>query len=386
MNTIDNLIELARSVADGTVSHKTETTLQITAAGTEPNTLDRSRFIELSRNALDSLSHRLGKEHTLSELLYELRDIETGLLPPGNDTFVHNTIGARYVVASSAPPLAAIVASNHGERFVDDHFGSEAIWVPLTLPGVDSTRTLRERIAAFASRRSGEPSLIFLANYGVLVGGDTIEELRSRIENTIQTAEIYLSHLDTDEVRQVDSDRLIGLSDAVRRAIADIWAINGSALSPPISQACADAEILRRSRKHDLFAAVSKPLITDHLVHLGRSICFVPRFSDLTSPQALLADVLHSVHEFHAQWNASPRVIVIENAGAVIIGDEEGELRRSCRSFSHLLETAYYADQLGGVSAIPDRFIESIVAEDEGGEGVGDERADEGAVGDEGDA
>lgn len=359
MNTLDSLIGLAQTDADGAVSTKTETTLVITAAGTTMNACDSSRFIEIPRAVLSAVVDDTERsQHPVKSLLAEWSD-DDGRLPPGRETFFHDAIPHQYILLSRVPIISGLLASDRGKELVESQFSDTAIYV--ALDGAKATiEALHRELDVFFDRTGSVPSIVFFQNHGALFGGDSVDEIAETKRLTIERLESMVERGVEDEPMQNDSDGLVGLNDAVRRALADTWAAHGTALSPPVSTACSNPEILRRAASREAFAAIEHPLLTEHLSHLGRALCFVERHGTLTSPQALLADVLHEIHEFHHKWDAAPRIVVIQNSGAVVIGDDEEELNETCRAFRHLIAVASYAEQFGRVRSVPDEYINAL--------------------------
>jgi rhamnose utilization protein RhaD (predicted bifunctional aldolase and dehydrogenase) len=359
MNTIDSLIELARTDADGAVSTKTETTLVITAAGTTMTECDPSRFLEIPRTILSEVVDDTEKSmNPVRSLLAEWSDGD-GRLPPGRETFFHNAIPHQYLLLARTPIVSGLVASDRGRDLVESHFGDTAIFVTLG-SAKETIDELHREIDSFFDRTGSVPKVAFFENHGAIFGGDSVEEIAETKRSTIERLESVVERGVEDEPMQNDSDDLVGLNDAVRRALADTWAAHGTALSPPVSTACRNPEILRRAASREAFVTIEHPLLTEHLSHLGRALCFVERHGTLTSPQALLADVLHEIHDFHHEWDAAPRIVVIQNAGAVVIGDDDEELTETCRAFRHLIAVATYAEQFGGVRSVPAGYIAAL--------------------------
>lgn len=359
MNTLDSLIGLARNNADGAVSTKTETTLVITAAGTAMSECDPSRFIEIPRTILSDLLEDTEKNATpVKSFLSEWSD-DGGRLPPGRETFFHNAIPHQHLLLSRTPIVSGLVASDRGRDLVESEFGDTGIYVSLR-SAKETIDELHQELDTFFDRTGSIPSVVFLENHGAIFGGDTVDAIEETMRATTERLEATVERGFEDEAWQNDSDSLVGLNDAVRRALADMWAAHGTALSPPVSTACSSPEILRRAASREAFTAIEHPLLTEHLSHLGRALCFVERHGTLTSPQALLADVLHEVHDFHHAWDAAPRIVVIQNSGAVVIGDDEDELKETCRGFRHLIAVAAYAEQFGNVRNVPVEYINAL--------------------------
>jgi ribulose-5-phosphate 4-epimerase/fuculose-1-phosphate aldolase len=350
-------ITLARERADGPVSYTTDSSLYISAAGTTPARIGDDRFLEIPLTTLDeAAAHDDPVEHLVSH-----RPAGSDLLPPGVETVIHAAITAPFVIHTRPVGITGLLAGADGKTHARKLFGSDIVWIDAMPPNGSLLQAVQQALVTHRDSHGGtDPQFVFLQNHGLLITGDTPEEIETRFDTVSHTLEPVVQRSPELEPTRQDSDALGELNDAVRRALADTRAAHGAALNTPETTACVNPEILRRAASAEAFEPIRRTLMADQLGILGSALCFVPRHGNLTSPQALLADVLHAIHDYYHDEYGAPRVVVVQNAGAVVVGETDEELAHACAAFRRALETACYAESFGGSSAVPEEYIEAL--------------------------
>ncbi|MFP4210496.1 MAG: hypothetical protein ACLFR8_04590 [Alkalispirochaeta sp.] len=357
MNIPEGFIPLVRERGDGPVSFSTDTSLYVSAAGSVTASVDVDDFIELPKTLLADVA---ASESPVDELIGR-RPAGTDRLPPGAETLVHSALEAPVVVHIRGTAVAGMLAGAAGERFLLEHFPGEALWTPLLAPDGTSISALQAQIQQFRSTHNGNPpAVLAIMNHGLLVTGTTPLDVANTIDRVKSAVEAAIRRRPDTAEQQKNTDALEELRHAVSRALADTRAAHGAALTRPMTSACTSPEILRRTASAQAFEPLRTALMTEHLVHLGHSFCFVPRHGDVNSPQALLADVLHGIHDFYNEELAAPRVVAIEGGAVVIVGETEEELHDACFAFDRALEIACYAESFGGARGIPLSYMASF--------------------------
>jgi len=357
MNIPEGFIPLVRERGDGPVSFSTDTSLYVSAAGSRTASVEPEDFIELPKSLLSDIA---SSEHPVDELIAR-RPAGTDRFPPGVETLVHAALDAPVVVHIRGTAVAGLLAGSAGEQFLSENLPGEALWVPLPAADGTSLGEITARIDRFREAHDGRcPSALAIGNHGLLVTGTTPEDTAKTIDRVVTSVERAIRRRpDTGEHRK-DTDSHEELRHAVSRALADTRAAHGAALTRPMTSACTNPEILMRTASAEAFEPVRTTLMTEHVRHLGHSFCFVPRHGEVNSPQALLADVLHAIHDFYNEELAAPRVVALEGGAVVILGETEEELHDACTAFSRVLETACYAESFGGATGIPLSYMEAF--------------------------
>lgn len=357
MNTLHTLIDLAAAHAHGAVSVADDTTISISGAGKLPRELTTASFLRLRRSDVEAAS---GAADAIDQLI-TLRPDDDAPLPPGVETFFHNELNHRFVIHVRDARLAGVLSGVNGREFVEKTFADSAMWLPLLPPGAAAVAAFREGIERFRHAHNGaEPRSVWIANYGVLVGGDAAETITAAIDEAISVVDAAITRRPETKETARDSDALAELNVAVQRALADTRAAHGLALSAPETTACANREVLRRTKSEEAFEPLRHAAMTDQIAPLGHMRCFAPRHGAITSLPALIADVLHAVHDYYADIDAAPRVVGIEGRGVVIVGETDDELHDACDAFERAIRAACYAESFGGSSAVPEAYLEAF--------------------------
>lgn len=356
MNISSTFIETAARWSGGPVSVKDAFTLGITVAGTVFSELHRDSFTLIPGTKLKSA---LERDDPISALRGEIAP--SGHHPPGIETLIHYTIPHRYLVQLQTTLVSGLVAGKDGKKAAHTLFGDDMVWIPVTPPDNRLLRAVQDAVQHEDAKPTRRPFLFLMQNHGMLVGGDSPEEVTRRCEEAEAAIGGALVRTPNLSPMQKDSDGLIELNDTVRRAFAETRAAHGVALSPPLATACVNPEIAGRIASAAAFTPLEAAFLRDHLVHLGRNLCYVPRHNDLMAPPALQADVLHAVHDFQSLHDAAPRVVAVEQMGAVIVGEDEAELAVCCSAFESALEIACYAESFGGVQPLSAEYIDALI-------------------------
>ncbi|MDA3950014.1 MAG: class II aldolase/adducin family protein, partial [Spirochaeta sp.] len=205
MNLSLAFIALARERADGPVSYTTDSSLFISAAGTTSSLIDSGRFLEIPLTIIhDAAAHDDPVEHLLSH-----RPEGSDLLPPGVETVIHAVIVAPYVIHTRPIGITGLLAGGDGEAHARKLFGSDILWVDAMPPDRSLLEAVQRALTAYRDAHGGtDPQLVFLQNHGLLITGNTPEEIETRFDSVSQTLEPVIQRSpELDPTRQ-DTDAL----------------------------------------------------------------------------------------------------------------------------------------------------------------------------------
>ena len=348
------LIALARRFAHGSVSIKSDTMLSITAVGRALPAVEPEDFILVSRSEVKNAAER---DNPLNALV-ALGDDTGGALLPGIETALHAEIDSKVIVHVRSTPILGLLSARGSENAVRTVFNDDHIWVPALPPDREFLEAFKRAIGDYRKEKAvPAPRFVAMANRGLLVCGADVENVQASIERVLANVEARIERRPGTGSTEYDPDRLVNLADAVKRAIAGARAARGAALDPPEVTTFSNDELLFRTDSTKRFEAIRSALTADQLIHLGSRVCYVSPQTEVNSPQALLADVLHEILAFFDAEGTVPRIVAVRGAGAVAIGRSEGDLVGIRDSFVEALETACYAESFGGAKPLPDEFL-----------------------------
>jgi len=369
MNTHNDIIRFSREIgADpqwvlaggGNSSEKTKDLLFVKASGTSLSDMAEADLVTIDRDALETIWTRefpadpLAREEAVAEALLSARTADSVDRKPSVETFIHALLPQRFVMHTHPTKLNGLACAREGREAVAQTLGERVLWIPATNPGIALALEIRSRLSAFRETHETDPRFLVMQNHGLVVAGESIDEIRkthaeilTRLDSAIETAP------DSGPVEQ-DSDRLRPVAEATARALADLRAAHGSALERPVVTAFADGEILRFAAS----AAAAEPILRaptpDHLMYSGHRVCFVPRVVEQGHPHGLAVDVLHAVTDYCHDEEGIPRIVLVEGAGAVAIGDDLRQAENAMALFRDTLRIARYAENFGGIAPLPE--------------------------------
>lgn len=302
--------------AGGNVSWKEGDTLWIKASGTwlaDAGEKDIFVPVELGR-----LKMALARDDY--DVIPKVADASS--LRPSIETLLHALMPHRVVVHLHAVEVLAHLVRENAESIFHEALGDSVRWViiPYHKPGATLARAVAE-----ALKLSPGSDVVFLMNHGVVIGGDSVQEVERILHGLISalTNEPYRSA----EPKVPQAPLLV---DGVLQYV-------------PL----ADAEIQRLALDKSLFSRLSASewaLYPDHVVFLG------PRAACYGSIASLIAEV--------RQQNGGPDLVFVEGIGVYA---------KPAFSLARLVQLRFYFDVLvrqpkqGAVSALSDEQIAELL-------------------------
>jgi rhamnose utilization protein RhaD (predicted bifunctional aldolase and dehydrogenase) len=190
---------------EGLVATRLEnSTICISRRGARLARLDHEDLIEFDAAPLREL---LKVEQTRPsvelEILAGARTRETMPVPGPEAFFVADLLQSeefKLLVHIHPVPVDQILASPRARQFSDRRVtlpevygcGIATTLVPYVDPGATLAREVRQKLVLWKDRVKARPRSILLQNNGMLVLGDSVEEISETIEKTLKAADIFL--------------------------------------------------------------------------------------------------------------------------------------------------------------------------------------------------
>jgi len=256
--------------AGGNTSIKTDDkTMWIKASGTElVHALEKNIFVAVDRGkALHEIDHGPG------DCRGTLIDPTCGLRPSIETTF-HALFNATYVFHFHSVGVICHAIAAQGKSLLEEKLhGLDWAWVPYCKPGVPLTRAIRDAIAGKAV------DIIVLANHGVIITGEDLDDISAKIDDVEKRLELSL---------------LTEVNDAPAEELDDMWQH-----LPKYQALAVEPKLLER--------ASSGTYYPDHVVFLGPGLPVVSRgsFPDKVSDLPVPAVIVEG-HGVYMKRDATP--------------------------------------------------------------------------------
>ncbi|MFW6234612.1 MAG: class II aldolase/adducin family protein [Spirochaetota bacterium] len=349
----------------GNTSVKTDSTLTIKASGASLGSLDETGLVDLQREKLQALFHKTYADDEAEREREALQDLMNARVPgqgerrPSVETLMHEVLPQKYVMHTHPTLVNGLTCAVKGQEVSHELFGDDLVWIPVVKPGYILGIEVFERVKAYTEDHGTPPWLILLANHGLVVAGDSPEDIHTRQRAVIETISRRIPvQSGSSPIRDTNPESLVKNSSQARR-VSD-WttmvrrAVEGSDLRNPVVAFNTDANFLRYGDTSDRFeSALRRPFTPDHLVYaLRRSI-----IARQTASDHLPSLVAH----FRREFSAPPRVVIVPGLGAFGVSSSETVSRAAAALALDALLINTYAEQIGGASHLPEeqiRFIE----------------------------
>ncbi|MFW6387885.1 MAG: class II aldolase/adducin family protein [bacterium] len=394
----------------GNTSVKTDERLAIKASGRALGQITADDFVEIDRTALAPLFTSPYPEDPHEREAQALADLMNsrvagqGTLRPSVETLMHDVFPQTYVVHTHPTLVNGLTCSQDAEARAQALFGEELIWIDDVNPGYVLGTVVSELVGAFIASKERNPWLMLLRNHGLVVAGDTPEEIRRRNAFVVQTIWDSLEQLPAGEAHEgrpawydtsaravasgpdthADNASIQGAEREIRTVFADF----GEA-DIHVSAHCDDNFLALSGDPEDMFARLSESFSPDHLVYAARQPAMVdmpaaPGKTPSTAEAAASSGhadvgnttskgegsangqtpdpdaVRRAITAYREKWQSLPRVVVIPGVGAFgtdasgAIADAAGRLCLDALLISR------YAENFGGYRFMPPEQIEFI--------------------------
>jgi rhamnose utilization protein RhaD (predicted bifunctional aldolase and dehydrogenase) len=324
----------------GNTSLKTAAWLLVKASGHALATINAGGFVALDRGRLAAMldaeypAEAAGRERVFVERVMGAR-VKADGGRPSVEALIHHLLPRRLVVHTHPTLVNAVTCCEQGERLVREWYGGRVLWQHYVDPGLTLARALRENLCAFG----GQPMAIFLENHGLIVSGETAEEIEAATAAVLEPIEkrVTWTSLPADD----GEGDLEELEAAICRLRPDVQ--THCDLSTPIDRLVRTPKLLA--------AALAGALTPDHIVYCRSVPVWVKEPGEL--PAAWAA--------YEAEHGFEPWVVLSPNG--MVAARATYELAETTADlFVDAAKILYLADSLGGVRLMSPghrRFIET---------------------------
>ncbi|MCF6286613.1 MAG: class II aldolase/adducin family protein, partial [Candidatus Hydrogenedentes bacterium] len=185
----------------GNTSVKNGNRLQVKGSGTSLADIAPEGFVEMDRDALDTiLNSALSDDIDEREAQFKEAGLAARIHPelgqrPSVECVLHHLMPGTYVVHTHSTVVNMITCVQGGEALTKKLFGDRVLWLPYVTPGYVLSKGLADAMEAY-TRETGkaEPEAVFMGNHGLIISGETPEEIRSKTDAIL---DVIIKHLGT---------------------------------------------------------------------------------------------------------------------------------------------------------------------------------------------
>jgi rhamnose utilization protein RhaD (predicted bifunctional aldolase and dehydrogenase)/NAD(P)-dependent dehydrogenase (short-subunit alcohol dehydrogenase family) len=354
--------------AGGNTSVKVGDRLYVKASGAQLATIGVDGFVELDRVALDSLlAVDLGTDPVIREQRFKNAILAARVHPekgqrPSVECVLHHIIPRRFVIHTHATVANRLACSRRGKEVAVELLGDDSLWIPYVDPGFVLARCLREALRDYRERTGKDcPRALLLQNHGLIVCGDTPEEVREATDWMVGSIAAHIGSLPPREVfgpaTRLDAQEKRGLIDALGPLLRGLLA-DGESLPIVMFD---DAEIVLDLVCSDAGKGIAArgPWTPDQIVYCGS----FPLWFEATGaeePGHLHLPLAEAVQYHCSATGFPPAVILVKGLGMFAAGRDQAAADSVRLCYIDAIKIAAGAEPLGGAQALAGRDREFI--------------------------
>jgi rhamnose utilization protein RhaD (predicted bifunctional aldolase and dehydrogenase) len=327
----------------GNTSFKDSGRLFVKASGTSLGSIDESGFCSIERSKLDAIWGAKYPEETEAREAAALADLmaartEGETKRPSVETLMHGLFPQAYVVHTHPAAVNGVTCGREGRAAFERLFGEEGIWVPFVDPGYVLAKTVRAELEAFRARRGKAPGLMFMQNHGLLVAGESPEEVEELSARVMAKVEGELRRRPDPSAVSVDA----------RELAAATAVVVGLAGSRAVLRFRSDAETARRSSSREAFAPLSSAFSPDHIVYAGHEFALALPGAARAADAVGAAEIESVWKDYESRNGAPPRILVVSGLGAFACSANASAADAAMLLYLDACKVAAYAESFGG--------------------------------------
>lgn len=373
---LEHLLELSRYYGSnpdfvlaggGNTSVKLGERLLVKASGSALATIGPQDIVELDRVALQTLlestlnSDPMQREEQFKQAVLAARIEPQKGQRPSVEAVLHHLMPGRFVVHTHPVLVNAVACSRDGRAIVERELGDQALWMDPIDPGFVLAKALERALGEYRAQTGKEcPRAVIMGNHGLVVGGDTPEEIRANTDWVLDQLERVL-----EPTRSAQPFGAISTLAASRsRELVNVFA-------PALRVLLSSGEALKVVTLDDspstmrLAGAGDGPLLTSAGPVFPDQIVYCKSFP-LWLADAGERDpvefVAQAVGEYQRQRDTLPNVVIVEGVGLFAAGDTWSAADTVRQTYNNVVDVMADAAGLGGVACLGDelrRFIEN---------------------------
>ncbi len=228
---IEDLVWLSRSLGDpkhdlailaeGNASARDGDSFWVKASGFNLASLDEAGLVEIDFEAAYQLLDKASMSD--AEVRESLKSIAVPpqKLMPSVETFMHAFFlglpGVKFVGHTHPTPLLSLLSTTSApklakQRLFPDEIvccGPETAFVPYTDPGLPLAHAIMAAVEDYIRRREEAPKTIWLGNHGLIVLGQTAQEVLSGTLMSVKAARVWLNAFASSlEIKPLNAEQI----------------------------------------------------------------------------------------------------------------------------------------------------------------------------------
>jgi rhamnose utilization protein RhaD (predicted bifunctional aldolase and dehydrogenase)/NAD(P)-dependent dehydrogenase (short-subunit alcohol dehydrogenase family) len=374
---LDALVKLSRFYGSdpefvlaggGNTSVKVGDRLFVKGSGHALATIPPEGFVEMDRKQLETLlNSTLSEERMQREAEFKTATLAARIYPeknqrPSVEALLHHLIPGQYVVHTHSTLVNMVTCCVKGPELARQ-LSADVVWIPEVDPGYVLSRTVRQALEEYRKVTGRDcPRAVLMQNHGLVVSGNTPEEVRGHTDWLVNTLRKRLAAAGNapafGPVDKRDPTAARNFVQIIGPALRGLLATGESLKVVTFSDAPEVMELVGGADGQSV--ATSGPLTPDQIVYCKSFPLWVEPVADATA--ATLVEQLREAIEGHAaRTGSAPHVVLVKGLGMFAAGEDFAAADIVRQVYTDVIKVMAGARRLGGVRYMDDglrKFIE----------------------------
>jgi rhamnose utilization protein RhaD (predicted bifunctional aldolase and dehydrogenase) len=362
----------------GNTSIKHGREMWVKGSGTALATIEPEQFVRMNLDRLDAIwsadypAEVEAREDAAKRDLLAARASGEENKRPSVETLMHALFPSRIVYHTHSTLVNAIGCSVDGEDAARRLFGDDLLWIPTVNPGYVLARRIADGVEAYRESRAGAyPPILVLQNHGLVVWGETdedIDRIHAEIVDRIVVALSDDNRADFAEWQRsidaaISSDRAL---ECARSVYVDT---SGTGSDREIAKVCdriaridtdlgasrivlplRTGPIDRFLGDHSAFSPLEGALTPDHIVYSGEMPLWVDSIEEIEG----------AIPAYRAEHALDPHIVAVRGLAAFAIARTQSAAESAALLFCDAAKIATLSTDFGGIRYMPEDQVAFI--------------------------
>ncbi|MFA5864818.1 MAG: SDR family NAD(P)-dependent oxidoreductase [Phycisphaerae bacterium] len=353
----------------GNTSVKVGDRLFIKGSGHALASIGPEGFVEMDRGGLEKLlAGELSDDVDKREEQYKQAILGARIHPekgqrPSVEAVLHHLMPRKFVVHSHATLANMITCCKKGQDLAKELFGDQIIWIPFVDPGFMLAKTLRQALKEYSEQAKRDcPAAVLMQNHGLIICGDTTEEIFKHTDWVINTIRLRLESTPAEhvfgDVRHQSADGGWRTMNVIGPALRGLLSTEEHLQIVKFDDSATAMSLVGGSMGEE--AARGGPVTPDQIVYCKAFPMWFETKEDET-PEKLVERLRSAVQQHEKETEFLPYVILVKELGMFSAGDDFRGALTAQLVYLDAIKVMAGAKRLGGVDYMRQRdrkFIE----------------------------
>ena len=353
----------------GNTSVKSDDKLLVKASGSAMSTIDADGFVELDRHALTKiLNTPVPSDATQREELVKHATLAARTHPekgqrPSVECILHHLFPCTFVVHTHSTLVNTITCQKGGEALTAKFFGDDVLWLPYVDPGFILAKTLDEQLRAWQKKTGRNyPLAVFMANHGLIVAGESAEQIEQATESIISKVRQYLETTSPNNVfgpvKRIEDVATKKLINTIAPALRGLLSAGPVLKIVTFDDSSPVLDLVGAAKGQEI--ASLGPLTPDQIVYC-KSFPLWFEAGDAEEPGQIIERLRKALAEHEFKRRFLPNVVLVKGVGLFAAGNDFNSADTARKVSIDAIQVMSGAQRMGGINTLTPaqyRFIE----------------------------